>query len=149
MPSVKQAAAEFLANQRIAVTGVSRTPKSHGSNVVYQRLRERGYAVFAVNPNAHQVEGDPCYKDLRSVPGGVEAVVIGTRPELAERVGRRHRLRPPARHHRDRRRLPADVRAHRRRRPQAHAPDLRQPRAQAGVRERTACSGGPAVVGGG
>jgi predicted CoA-binding protein len=84
MPSINQAAAEFLANQRIAVTGVSRTPKSHGSNVVYQRLRDRGYEVFAVNPNANQVEGDPCYKDLRSIPGGVQAVVIGTRPELAE-----------------------------------------------------------------
>jgi hypothetical protein len=84
MPSIKQAAAEFLANQRIAVTGVSRTPKSHGSNVVYQRLRDRGYEVFAVNPNANQVEGDPCYKDLRSIPGGVQAVVIGTRPEFAE-----------------------------------------------------------------
>jgi uncharacterized protein len=44
----------------------------------------RGYEVFAVNPNANQVEGDPCYKDLRSIPGGVQAVVIGTRPELAE-----------------------------------------------------------------
>jgi uncharacterized protein len=84
MPSIKQAAAEFLATQRIAVTGVSRTPKSHGSNVVYQRLRDRGYQVFAVNPNANEVEGDPCYKDLRSIPGGVEAVVIGTRPEFAE-----------------------------------------------------------------
>ena len=42
----------------MAVTGVSRTPKSHGSNVVYKRLRERGYEVFAVNPNADEVEGD-------------------------------------------------------------------------------------------
>jgi predicted CoA-binding protein len=84
MPGIKEAAAEFLTNQRIAVTGVSRNPKSHGSNVVYQRLRDRGYEVFAVNPNANQVEGDPCYKDLRSIPGGVQAVVIGTRPELAE-----------------------------------------------------------------
>jgi predicted CoA-binding protein len=84
MPSIKEAAAEFLAKKRVAVTGVSRTPKDHGSNTVYKRLRERGYAVFAVNPNANEVEGDPCYKDLRSIPGGVDAVVIGTRPELAE-----------------------------------------------------------------
>ena len=84
MPSVKEAAAAFLANKRVAVTGVSRTPKDHGSNTVYKRLRERGYEVFAVNPNAHQVEGDRCYQDLRSIPGGVQAVVIGTRPELAE-----------------------------------------------------------------
>jgi uncharacterized protein len=81
---IKEAASAFLANKRVAVTGVSRTPKTHGSNTVYQRLRERGYEVFAVNPNAQEVEGDPCYPDLRSIPGGVEAVVIGTRPERAE-----------------------------------------------------------------
>src|SRR5438445_5149833 len=82
--NVKQAASEFLASRRIAVTGVSRKPQGHGSNVVYQRLRERGYEVFAVNPNAAEVEGDRCYPDLRSIPGGVDAVVIGTRPESAE-----------------------------------------------------------------
>jgi hypothetical protein len=83
--NVKQAASEFLANKRIAVTGVSRNPKGgHGSNVVYQRLRQRGYQVFAVNPNAEQVEGDRCYHDLGSIPGGVDAVVVATRPEVAE-----------------------------------------------------------------
>jgi predicted CoA-binding protein len=81
---IKDAAAEFLANKRIAVTGVSRTPGDHGSNVVYKRLRDRGYQVFAVNPNADEVEGDACYHDLKSIPGGVEAVVIATRPETAD-----------------------------------------------------------------
>ena len=63
---------------------MSRHPGSHGSNVVYQRLRDRGYQVFAVNPNADEVEGDPCYHDLASIPDGVDWVVIGTRPESAE-----------------------------------------------------------------
>jgi predicted CoA-binding protein len=84
MPTIKEAASEFLAHRRVAVTGVSRHPETHGSNVVYKRLRERGYEVFAVNPNADEVEGDRCYHALRSIPGGVEAVVIGTRPERAE-----------------------------------------------------------------
>jgi hypothetical protein len=84
MITVKDAATQFLAKKRIAVTGVSRTPKGHGSNVVYQRLRARGYEVFAVNPNTERVEGDRCYHDLASIPGGVDAVVIGTRPEFAE-----------------------------------------------------------------
>jgi predicted CoA-binding protein len=88
MTRIKDAALEFLAHKRIAVTGVSRTPGSHGSNVVYTRLRERGYEVFAVNPNAKEVEGDPAYRDLRSIPGGVEAVVIGTRPERADEAMR-------------------------------------------------------------
>jgi hypothetical protein len=84
MQKIKDAAAEFLGHRRVAVTGVSRHPNGHGSNVVYQRLRDRGYEVFAVNPNADTIEGDPCYHDLRSIPGGVEAVVIGTSPEHGE-----------------------------------------------------------------
>jgi predicted CoA-binding protein len=88
MPKIKQAASEFLAHKRVAVTGVSRHPKDHGSNVVYKRLRQRGYEVFAVNPNANEVEGDRCFPDLRSIPGGVQAVVIATRPEIAEETMR-------------------------------------------------------------
>jgi predicted CoA-binding protein len=88
MATIKQAASEFLSNKRIAVTGVSRTPGSHGSNVVYKRLRERGYDVFAVNPNADEVEGDCAYPDLYSIPGGVDAVVIATRPEIADETMR-------------------------------------------------------------
>lgn len=84
MVTVKEAATQLLAKRRIAVTGVSSKPAGHGSNAVYQRLRQRGYAVFAVNPNATQVEGDPCFPDLASIPGGVEAVVIATRPERAD-----------------------------------------------------------------
>jgi predicted CoA-binding protein len=84
MPTIREAATEFLAHKRIAVTGVSRRPSSHGSNVVYQRLRERGYEVFAVNPNADEVEGHVCYQDLKSIPGGVDAVVIGTSPTHAD-----------------------------------------------------------------
>jgi uncharacterized protein len=86
--TIKEAASEFLANRRVAVTGVSRDPQNHGSNVVYRRLRERGYEVFAINPNADELEGDPSYHDLRSIPGGVEAVVIGTRPEIGEHTMR-------------------------------------------------------------
>ena len=88
MEKIKVAASEFLSHKRVAVTGVSRHPEGHGSNVVYKRLRERGYDVFAVNPNADQVEGDHCYHDLRSIPDGVEAVVIGTRPQTAEETMR-------------------------------------------------------------
>jgi predicted CoA-binding protein len=88
MQPIKDAAAEFLAKQRIAITGVSRTPGEHGGNVVYRRFRERGFEVFPVNPNAEQVEGDRCYPDLRSIPGGVEAVVIATRPEIADETMR-------------------------------------------------------------
>ena len=84
MQDIDQAASAFLAKKRVAVTGVSRTPANHGSNVVYTRLRDRGFDVYAVNPNADEVEGDHCYTDLKSVPADLEWVVIGTKPETAE-----------------------------------------------------------------
>ena len=88
MQKIKDAASDFLAKKRVAVTGVSRDPKGHGSNVVYQRLRSRGYEVFAVNPNAEEVECDRCYPDLRSIPCRVDAVVIATAPERADETMR-------------------------------------------------------------
>jgi len=84
MTTIENAASEFRSQKRIAVTGVSRTPGKHGSNAVYTRLRDRGYDVYAVNPNADKVEGDRADHALHAIPGGVEAVVIGTRPELAD-----------------------------------------------------------------
>ena len=65
MVPTKTAALEFLSQRRIAVAGVSReTGGQHGGNIVYTRLRERGYEVFAVNPNAEEVEGDPAYSSV-------------------------------------------------------------------------------------
>ena len=77
------AAREFLGSTRIAVTGVSRAPQGHGSNSVYERLLERGYEVFPVNPHATEILGHPCYPNLAAIPGGVQAVLLGTRPERA------------------------------------------------------------------
>ena len=71
MVTVKQAASEFLAHQRIAVTGVSRNPQGHGSNAVYRRLRDRGYRVVAINPNADEVEGDRCYHAVATPVAGL------------------------------------------------------------------------------
>jgi uncharacterized protein len=82
--TIKEAASRFLAQKRIAVTGVSRKPTDHGSNAVFKRLRDRGYEVFAVNPNADTVEGARSYHDLKSIPGGIQAVVIATAPDKAD-----------------------------------------------------------------
>src|SRR5215469_5542306 len=84
MQKMRDATAHFLACKRVAITGVSRKGQSHGANVVYQRLCQRGYQVFAVNPNTDEVEGDPCYHDLKSIPDGVDWVVIATKPETAD-----------------------------------------------------------------
>jgi uncharacterized protein len=87
MESLKQAATEFLAQRRLAVAGVSRQG-GHVANIVYRRLREQGYTVFAVNPHAEEVEGDRCYARISDIPDGVGGVFIATRPDAAPEVVR-------------------------------------------------------------
>ena len=82
MSTIKEAATDFLSCRRIAVTGVSREPKEHGGNIVYTRLKERGYEVFPVNPNTRWSRAT-APTPTGSIPGGAEAVVIATRPEHA------------------------------------------------------------------
>lgn len=89
MITLREAATDFLAQRRVAVAGVSRNPEGgHSANGIYRRLRDRDYEVFAVNPNADEVEGDRCYHSLAEIPGGVDAVVISTTPTVAENVVR-------------------------------------------------------------
>jgi len=80
---------DFLAQKRIAIVGVSRNARQHPvGNLIYGRLKKTGHDVFAVNPHMEGFEGDRCYPDLRSIPGGVDGAVIITRPEITERVVR-------------------------------------------------------------
>ena len=81
--------ADFLSQKRIAVAGVSRHDSHHPvGNLIYRRLKKSGHDVFPVNPNMQSFEGERCYPDLQSIPGGVHGVVIITRPEATERIVR-------------------------------------------------------------
>lgn len=80
---------DFLNQKRIAVVGVSRHNSHHPvGNLIYHRLKKSGHDTFAVNPHMQTYEGDPCYPDLQSIAGGIDAVVIVTRPEITEQVVR-------------------------------------------------------------
>lgn len=80
---------EFLAQKRIAVAGVSRDNSGHAAaNLIYRRLQKTGHDVFAVNPHMQTFEGERCYPDVRSIPGGIAGVVIVTRPEITDRIVR-------------------------------------------------------------
>ena len=87
MSKLPNQVAEFLGKKHIAVAGVSRDFQQP-ANAIYRKLRGAGYRVYAINPNTSQVEGDPCYPDLHSVPEPVEAVMVVTRPEVAAKVVR-------------------------------------------------------------
>jgi uncharacterized protein len=77
---------DFLQQKRIAVVGVSRTDGT--ANLIYRKLRDSGYEVYAINPNAAEIEGDPCYADLQSTPAIPEGAVLVTRPEVTDQVVR-------------------------------------------------------------
>jgi len=85
MPTLREAAEEFLTQRRIAVAGVSRDDKQP-ANLIYRRLRSNGYEVFPVNPNAEEVEGDRCFASVAAIPGGVDGVVVATAPAMTDRV---------------------------------------------------------------
>jgi len=80
---------EFLAQKRIAVAGVSREKNGHSAaNLIYRRLKTTGHDVFAVNPHMPTFDGDRCYDGVKAIPGGVDGVVIVTRPETTEQIVR-------------------------------------------------------------
>jgi hypothetical protein len=88
MPTLNEHVTDFLAQKRIAVAGVSRTEKASPGNVILKKLRDAGYEVFPVNPNADAIEDLRCYHRLAEIPGGVDGVVVCTAPAASEQVVR-------------------------------------------------------------
>jgi uncharacterized protein len=87
MARVPDLIAEFLCGKRFAVAGVSRQA-GQAANAVYRKLRDSGFAVFPVNPNAAEVEGTRCYSDLRSIPGTLDGVLVATHPRVSAELVR-------------------------------------------------------------
>lgn len=85
MSHFNELANEFLAQKRIAVAGVSRSA-NETANGIYRTLRDKGYEVFAVNPNTDTAEGDPCYATMQEIPGGVDGAIIVTNPAVTEAI---------------------------------------------------------------
>lgn len=82
MSQVPQPVAEFLAGKRFAVAGVSRQA-GQAANAVFRKLRNAGYDVVPLNPNASELEGVRCYPNLGAIPAPVDGVVIATHPRAA------------------------------------------------------------------
>lgn len=76
---------DFLSQKKVAVVGVS-DKRDTGCNLVYSKLKDAGYQVYAVNPRIADFKGDPCYPDLKSIPEQPEAVFILTSPKITDQV---------------------------------------------------------------
>ena len=96
MAELPQSVADFLAGKRFAVAGVSRSG-TQPANAVYRKLLSSGYEAFPVNPATDEVEGTRCFRDLASVPGDLDGVIVATHPDIAAEVVRQCAARGVAR----------------------------------------------------
>jgi acyl-CoA synthetase (NDP forming)/GNAT superfamily N-acetyltransferase len=83
-----------FAPESVAVIGVSRRPGTVGRSVL-ANIKSGGYAgrLYAVNRNAREVEGVPCFPDVHSLPETPDLAVLAVPPlavvDTAEACGRR------------------------------------------------------------
>ena len=75
----------FLAQKKVAVVGVS-DKRETGCNLAYNKFKENGYQVFAVNPRISTFSGAPCYPDLTSIPDKPDAVFILASPKVTDQI---------------------------------------------------------------
>jgi len=77
---------KFLNKRNIfAVVGASRDPKKYGYQV-YRDLKEAGYEVYPVNPNADKILGDRCYPDLGDLSTKPDIVDVVVPPKVTEKI---------------------------------------------------------------
>lgn len=77
--------AEFPRHRRWVVVGASNDREKYG-NKIYRDLKNAGYEVYAVNPKADSVEGDPCYPTVKDLPVKPDVVNMVVPPPVADKV---------------------------------------------------------------
>jgi predicted CoA-binding protein len=78
---------DFLAQRRFAIVGVSRQPKDF-SRALLREFRQRGYDAVPVNPEAREIEGQPCFSRLQEVEPPVEGALLMTSAALTDKLVR-------------------------------------------------------------
>lgn len=74
----------FLNKKNVfAVVGASRDPRKYGYQV-YKDLKNAGYEVYPVNPNAKEILGDKCYPSLENLPIKLDVVDVVVPPKVTE-----------------------------------------------------------------
>ncbi len=80
MSDYQQKVEDFLNSKSIAFAGASRSKDKNVANGIMKKFSENGYKVFPVNPHATEIDGFPCYPDVKSIPEKIDAVMISTKP---------------------------------------------------------------------
>ena len=87
MSKVDALVRDFLSQRKIAIVGVS-NKRETGCNSNYNKFKNAGYQVYAVNPHISTHDGAPCYPDLKSIPEKPEAVFILANPKVTDDIVR-------------------------------------------------------------
>ena len=75
----------FIQQKKLALIGAARDGKSFG-NYAAKELKQRGYELLLVHPQAKEIEGQACYADLKAVHDQVGGVIVCVPPAQAEGV---------------------------------------------------------------
>lgn len=84
---MKQNIQDFVAAKHVAIVGVSRSGKKFGNSIATE-MKQRGYQVYLVHPEAKEINGETCYPNLAALQGKAESVLICVPPAKAAQVMR-------------------------------------------------------------
>ena len=76
---------KFLEPKKIAVVGASRNPKKFGGAVI-KELKEKGFTLLPVNPNADEIQGCKCYHSVQDLPADVTHLFIVTPKQETQEI---------------------------------------------------------------
>ncbi len=83
--TTKKQIEQFLANEPIAMAGVSGNTKKFG-RIAYEELKRKGLKLLPVNPNLESINGTTCYTDVNALPKGVNSLIIMTKKDQTAKV---------------------------------------------------------------
>jgi uncharacterized protein len=63
-----------------AVIGANDNPDKYG-NMIYKKLKAKGYKVYPVSPNYETIDGDTCYPNLKALPEKPEVLDMVVSPK--------------------------------------------------------------------
>lgn len=69
--------ATFFDTKNVAIAGVSRNKKKFG-NQIYAALKNRGFNVIPINPNADKIDDIPCLKGVEDLNSNTDRLIIVT-----------------------------------------------------------------------
>jgi predicted CoA-binding protein len=83
--SSRRAIEAFLAQPAFALAGISRSGRGFG-NTALRELRNKGYRVYPIHPEADEIDGVLCYRQFSDMPKDVGGVLVVVPPPDAVSV---------------------------------------------------------------